>query len=84
MNFIDQMKYRYQTFGVVERLIVILVACFVLPFLLRTVLFLFSIPLISFLLGFNCPLVLKTYSIVHGQLLLMLFSMVILDIFSGI
>ena len=43
MNFIDQMKYRYQTFGLVERLMVFLVVCFVLPFLLRTVLFLFSV-----------------------------------------
>ena len=77
MNFIDQMKYRYQTFGVVERLIVILVACFVLPFLLRTVLFLFSIPFDQFFTWFQLsasfedllyrPWTIVTYAFFHGD-----------------
>ena len=77
MNFIDQMKYRYQTFGVVERLIIILVACFVLPFLFRTVLFLFTVPFDQFFIWFQLsasfedllyrPWTIVTYAFFHGD-----------------
>ena len=77
MSFIDQMKYRYQTIGVVERLIVILVACFVLPFLFRTVLFLFSVPFEQFFIWFQLsasfedllyrPWTIVTYAFFHGD-----------------
>ena len=77
MNFIDQMKYRYQTFGVVERLIVILVACFVLPFLLRAVLYLFTVPFDQFFTWFELsasfedtsyrPWTILTYAFFHGD-----------------
>ena len=61
MNFFDQMKYRYQTFSVVERLIVILVACFVLPFLLQTVFYLFSAPFDQNFTWFQLPLASMIY-----------------------
>ena len=77
MNFIDQMKYRYQTFGVVERLIVILVVCFVLPFLMETVFFLFKIPFDQFFSWFQLsdvfedllyrPWTIVTYAFFHGD-----------------
>ena len=77
MNFIDQMKYRYQTFGVVERLIFIIVACFVLPFLMETVFFLFKIPFDQFFSWFQLsdvfedllyrPWTIVTYAFFHGD-----------------
>ena len=77
MNLIDQMKYQYQISGVVERLIVILVACFVLPFLFRTVLFLFSIPFDQFFTWFQLsasfddllyrPWTIASYAFFHGD-----------------
>ena len=77
MNFIDQMKYRYQTFGVVERLIFIIVVCFVLPFLMETVFFLFKIPFDQFFSWFQLsdvfedllyrPWTIVTYAFFHGD-----------------
>ncbi len=92
MNFIDKMKYRYQTFGVVERLIVILVACFVLPFLLRTLFFLFSIPFDHFFKWFQLsvsfedllyrPWTILTYAFFHGDFGHIFWNLILLY-FSG-
>ena len=92
MNFIDQMKYRYQTFGVVERLIVILVACFVLPFLLRAVVYLFTVPFDQFFTWFELsasfentlyrPWTILTYAFFHGDFG-HIFKNLILLYFSG-
>ena len=77
MNFIDQMKYQYQIFGVVERLIVILVACFVLPLLIGSVLKLFEVPFVQFLTWFQLsasfddllyrPWTIASYAFFHGD-----------------
>lgn len=53
MTFIKQLKYRYAQFSVVERLISIMVLCFIIPFLLRTVFFLFSVPMDGFFSWFQ-------------------------------
>lgn len=92
MNFFDQMKYRYQTFGVVERLIVILVVCFVLPFLLQTVFHLFSVPFDQFLIWFQLsssfddllfrPWTLISYAFFHGDFGHILWNMILLH-FAG-
>ena len=92
MNFIDQMKYRYQTFGVVERLIVILVACFVLPFLLRAVLYLFTVPFDQFFTWFELsasfedtsyrPWTILTYAFFHGDFGHIFWNLILLY-FSG-
>ncbi len=92
MNFIDQLKYRYQTFGVVERLIVILVACFFLPFLFRTLLYLFSIPFDQFFTWFELsvsfedllyrPWSILTYAFFHGDFGHIFWNLILLY-FSG-
>ena len=92
MNFIDQMKYRYQTFGVVERLIVILVACFFLPFLFRTLLYLFSIPTDQFFTWFELsvsfedliyrPWTILSYAFFHGDFRHIFWNLILLY-FSG-
>ena len=92
MNFFEQMKYRYQTFGVVERLIVILVACFVLPFLLRTVFYLFSAPFDQYFIWFQLsssfddllfrPWTLISYAFFHGDFGHILWNMILLH-FAG-
>ena len=92
MNFIDQLKYRYQTFGVVERLIVIMVACFFLPFLFRTLFYLFSIPFDQFFTWFELsvsfedllyrPWSILTYAFFHGDFGHIFWNLILLY-FSG-
>jgi membrane associated rhomboid family serine protease len=53
MTLIQQLKYRYAQFSVVERLISVMVLCFVIPFLIRTIFFLFSVPMDSFFSWFQ-------------------------------
>jgi membrane associated rhomboid family serine protease len=86
------MKYRYQTFGVVERLIVILVACFVLPFILRAVLYLFTVPFDQFFTWFELsasfedtfyrPWTILTYAFFHGDFGHIFWNLILLY-FSG-
>lgn len=92
MNFFDQVKYRYQSFGVVERLIVVLVACFILPFLFRTVFYLFSLPDDPFFSWFQLsssledlffrPWTLITYAFFHGDFGHIFWNMILLH-FTG-
>jgi hypothetical protein len=44
MSFLDNLKYRFATFSVAEKLILLNVVCFVLPMILNVVFFLFNIP----------------------------------------
>ena len=44
MNFKDKLTYRFQQLNQAEKLIIVNVACFVLPLFLRTVFYLFNIP----------------------------------------
>lgn len=78
MTFLQQIKYKYSQFSVVERLIVVLALCFVVPFLLRTLLWLFSIPPDSFFSWFQLssrvdlllvrPWTLMSYGFLHSSL----------------
>ncbi len=77
MNFFDQLKYRYLSFNTVERLIAILVVCFIVPFILRTFLFLFSVRFDQFFSWFQLsptvedilfqPWTLITYAFFHAD-----------------
>lgn len=88
MTFFQQLRHRYAQFSVVERLIVILVLCFVIPFLLRTLLYLLSVPMDSFFSWFQLssrldllitrPWTLLTYGFLHSSLGHIFWNMVLL------
>lgn len=88
MTFFQQLQYRYAQFSVVERLIAVLVLCFVVPFLLRTLLFLFSVPMDSVFSWFQLssrldlllmrPWTLLTYGFLHSGLGHIFWNMVLL------
>ena len=76
MNFKDQMRYRIQQLNSAEKLILINVLCFILPFFLKTLFFLLAVPFDVFLGWFELssnwgellfkPWSLVTYSFIHS------------------
>jgi membrane associated rhomboid family serine protease len=88
MNFTDNLKYRFATFSIAEKIILINVICFVLPMVLNVIFFLFSIPssaLMNWLqlspnLGtfITRPWTLVTYGFIHSDFFHLLWNMVLL------
>lgn len=55
MSRIDILRQRFSQFNIAEKLILINVVCFVIPFFLRSIFFLFDLPAQSFLSFFELP-----------------------------
>lgn len=55
MSKIDTLRQRFSQFNISEKLILINVVCFVVPFFLRSIFFLFNLPAQSFLSFFELP-----------------------------
>lgn len=88
MSTFDNLKYKFQRFTIAEKLIVLNVIFFVIPFFLKTLLYLFNIPSTTFLSWFHLlpsftevlyrPWTLITYSFLHGSFMHILWNMIIL------
>ncbi len=88
MNQFKSFKYRFYNFNIAEKLIVINVVLFVLPFFFRTLFFLFNLPSDSILNWFELspkieltlfrPWTLFTYAFIHGSLSHILWNMLLL------
>lgn len=55
MSRIDTLRQRFSQFNIAEKLILINVVCFIIPFFLRSIFFLFDLPAQSFLSFFELP-----------------------------
>ena len=88
MSTFDNLKYKYQRFTIAEKLIVLNVIFFVIPFFLQTLFYLFNIPSTTFLSWFHLlpsftevlyrPWTLITYSFLHGGVMHILWNMILL------
>jgi len=88
MSTFDNLKYKFQRFTIAEKLIVLNVLFFVIPFFLQTLFYLFNIPSTTFLSWFHLlpsftevlfrPLTLITYSFLHGNFIHILWNMILL------
>ena len=88
MSTFDNLKYKFQRFTIAEKLIVLNVLFFVIPFFLQTLFYLFNIPSSSFLSWFHLlpsftevlfrPWTLITYSFLHGNFMHILWNMILL------
>ena len=88
MTFTEQLRYRLQQLNGAEKLILINVACFVLPLFVKTLLFLFNIPSGMFLVWFELssswgdllfkPWTLVTYSFLHSGFFHLFWNMYLL------
>ena len=92
MNRLDNLKYKYTQLSVAEKIIVINVIFFVIPFVFNSIFYLFQIPSASFLdwvqlsPNFNTfitrPWTLITYSFLHADFFHLLWNMILL-FYSG-
>ena len=92
MNRWDNLKYKYTQLSIAEKIIVINVICFVIPFVFNSVFYLFQIPTASFSdwvqlsPNFNTfitrPWTLITYSFLHAGFFHLLWNMMLL-FYSG-
>lgn len=88
MIFLGNLKYRFATFSIAEKLILLNVVCFVLPMIINVVFFLFNIPNNSYInwiqLSPNLstfitrPWTLVSYSFIHSNFFHLLWNMVLL------
>ena len=88
MSTFDNLKYKFQRFTIAEKLIVLNVIFFVIPFFLQTLFYLFNIPSTTFLSWFHLlpsftevlyrPWTLITYSFLHGGFMHILWNMILL------
>ena len=88
MSTFDNLKYKFQRFTIAEKLIVLNVIFFVIPFFLQTLFYLFNIPGTTFLSWFHLlpnftevlyrPWTLITYSFLHGSFMHILWNMILL------
>ena len=88
MSTFDNLKYKFQRFTIAEKLIVLNVLFFVIPFFLQTLFYLFNIPSTTFLSWFHLlpsftevlfrPWTLITYSFLHGNFMHILWNMILL------
>ena len=88
MNFKDQLAYRFKQLNQAEKLILVNVACFVLPLFLRTVFYLFNIPSGVFVGWFELsadwedlifkPWTILTYSFMHSGFFHLFWNMYLL------
>ena len=86
MSTFDNLKYKFQRFTIAEKLIVLNVLFFVIPFFLQTLFYLFNIPSTTFLSWFHLlpsftevlfrPWTLITYSFLHGNFMHILCEMI--------
>ncbi|MEK9517264.1 MAG: rhomboid family intramembrane serine protease, partial [Flavobacteriaceae bacterium] len=84
----DNLKYRFATFSIAEKIILINVVCYLLPMLLNVLFFLFNIPSSAYMdwlqlspnLGtfITRPWTLLTYSFIHSGFFHLLWNMVLL------
>jgi membrane associated rhomboid family serine protease len=92
MSFLDNLKYRFATFSIAEKIILVNVICFVLPMLLNVLFFLFNIPSSAYMNWLHLspnigtfvtrPWTLITYSFIHNGFFHLLWNMVLL-FYSG-
>ena len=88
MNFTDNIKYRFATFSIAEKIILINAICFVLPMLLQVIFFLFNMPSTTYMnwlqlspnLGtfITRPWTIVTYGFFHNGFFHLLWNMVLL------
>ena len=88
MSTINQLRNRYSLFNIAEKLIVINILCFVLPFFTRTLFFLFQVPFPPITEYFELsshiptfvfrPWTLFTYGFLHGSIGHILWNMLLL------
>ena len=88
MSTFDNLKHKFQRFTIAEKLIVLNVIFFVIPFFLQTLFYLFNIPSTTFLSWFHLlpsftevlyrPWTLITYSFLHGGFMHILWNMILL------
>jgi len=88
MSFLDNIKSRFTTFSIVEKVILINTICFVLPLLLNVLLFLFNIPTTFYVnwlqlspnleIFITRPWTLITYSFIHSSIFHLIWNMVLL------
>ena len=88
MSFFNNLKYRFATFSIAEKIILINVVCYLLPKLLNVLFFLFNIPSSAYMnwlqlspnLGtfITRPWTLLTYSFIHSGFFHLLWNMVLL------
>ena len=88
MSTINQLRNRYSLFNIAEKLIVINILCFVLPFFTRTLFFLFQVPFPPLTEYFELsshistfvfrPWTLFTYGFLHGSIGHILWNMLLL------
>ena len=88
MSRLGQLRYRFGQFNIAEKLILINILCFVLPFFFRTLFFLFNLPQFSWLSYFELssdistlvfrPWTLLSYGFFHGGIGHILWNMLLL------
>jgi len=88
MNKMNQLRSRFSLLNIAEKLIVINILCFVLPFFVRTLLYLFQVPIPSLAEYFELssdlstfifrPWTLLTYGFLHGSIGHILWNMLLL------
>ncbi len=88
MNFLDNIKSRFTTFSILEKVILINTICFVLPLLLNVLLFLFKIQTTFYVdwlqlspnleIFITRPWTLITYSFIHSSIFHLIWNMVLL------
>ncbi|MGC6479519.1 MAG: rhomboid family intramembrane serine protease [Flavobacteriaceae bacterium] len=88
MSFLDDLRYRYNLFNAAERLISLIVVCFILPFILDTLLFLMDLPRGTFVSWFELrpewwsllyrPWTFITYSFFHAGFFHLFWNMLLL------
>ncbi len=94
MSTINNLKYKFNTLSILEKLIAINIALFIIPFFLQSIFFLFKIQENSFISWFHLlpdfkyilyrPWSLITYSFFHGSFSHILWNMVLLYTFAKI
>ena len=92
MNFKDQLAYRFKQLNQAEKLILVNVACFVMPLFIRTVFYLFNIPSGVFVGWFELsadwgdlifkPWTILTYSFMHSGFFHLFWNMYLLYFIS--
>ena len=88
MSFLDNLKFKFATFSIAEKIILINTICFVLPMLLNVIFFLFNLPSSAYLDWFQLspkigtfitkPWTLVTYSFIHSSFFHLLWNMLLL------
>ena len=88
MSFLDNLKSKFVTFSIAEKIILINTICFVLPMLLNVIFFLFNLPSSAYLDWFQLspnigtfitkPWTLVTYSFIHSSFFHLLWNMLLL------